>query len=127
VVEAIGREQQAEHLLRQRLAIERVRTGANRDWIAQLNAHARRPDLTIFLSTSAEAAARRLDAAPKPELFDNLDSLREAEAGYRATIAELGAQGEHIDIIDGDRAEADVFAAVLDVVTWTGRRSSRLA
>jgi dTMP kinase len=92
-------------------------TGADRDWIATLNARARRPDLTLFLQVRAEVAAkRRAIARRKEELFEDLRMQQEVEAGYRATIAELTAAGERIEIIDGEQAEDQVFAAILRAV-----------
>src|SRR5262245_16017166 len=75
-------------------------TGADRDWITTLNARARRPDLTIFLEVRAEVAAQRRAAARrKEELFEDLRMQEEVDAGYRATIAELTASGERIEVI----------------------------
>jgi dTMP kinase len=92
-------------------------TGADRDWIAMLNARARRPDLTIFLAVRPEVAAQRRAAARrKEELFEDLRMQQEVDAGYRATIAELLAAGERIETIDGEQTEDQVFAAILRLV-----------
>src|SRR5262245_17246478 len=92
-------------------------TGADRDWIAMLNARARRPDVTIFLAVRPEVAAKRRAAARrKEELFEDLQMQVEVDAGYRATIAELTAAGERIEILDGELAEDQVFAAILRIV-----------
>ena len=89
-------------------------TGADRDWIAKLNARARRPDVTIFLKVRPEIAAQRRAAAGRAqELFEDLAMQQEVDAGYRATIAELIAAGETIEIVDGELPEDQVFAAVL--------------
>jgi dTMP kinase len=89
-------------------------TGADRDWISALNARARRPELTIFLQVRPEVAAkRRADAKRREELFEDLEMQREVDAGYRATIAELRAAGERIEIIDGEAPEDAVFAQIL--------------
>jgi dTMP kinase len=92
-------------------------TGADRDWIAMLNARARRPDLTIFLEVRPAVAARRRAAAGRvQELFEDVRMQEEVAAGYQATIAELSAQGERIEVIDGE-ADADlVFAAITKLV-----------
>jgi dTMP kinase len=88
-------------------------TGAERDWIAQINSRARRPDVTVFLKVRPEvAAARRAAAGRTQELFEALEMQREVDAGYRATIAELIAAGETIEIVDGELDEDQVFAAV---------------
>jgi dTMP kinase len=92
-------------------------TGADRDWIATLNARARRPDLTIFLEVRpAVAARRRVDAGRVQELFEDLRMQEEVAAGYQATIAELLAQGERIEVIDGEAAPDAVFGAIVKLV-----------
>jgi dTMP kinase len=93
-------------------------TGADRDWIAMLNARARRPDLTLFLRVKPDVAAkRRADAKRREELFEDLRMQIEVDAGYRATIEELRANGERIEIIDGEQSEDAVFAAILALAT----------
>jgi dTMP kinase len=92
-------------------------TGADRDWITMLNSRARKPELTIFLQVRPEVAAKRRAAARrKEELFEDLRMQQEVDAGYKATIAELKAQGERIEILDGEQSEDDVFAAILRLV-----------
>ena len=92
-------------------------TGADRDWIAQLNERARKPDLTIFLKVRPEVAAKRRAAAGRiEELFEDLEMQQDVDAGYRATIAELTALGERIETIDGELSEDAVFAAILTLV-----------
>ena len=92
-------------------------TGAERDWIAMLNARARRPDLTIFLEVRPEVAAHRRAAAGRvQELFEDLRMQEEVAAGYKATIAELTAQGERIETIDGEASPDHVFAAIVSLV-----------
>jgi dTMP kinase len=92
-------------------------TGADRDWITMLNSRARKPELTIFLQVRPEVAAQRRAAARrKEELFEDLRMQQEVDAGYKATIAELKAQGERIEILDGEQAEDQVFAAILRLV-----------
>ncbi len=89
-------------------------TGADRDWIAALNARARRPDLTIFLEVRPEVAAQRRVAAGRvQELFEDVRMQEEVAAGYRATITELLAQGERIEVIDGEAPPDAVFAAIV--------------
>ncbi len=89
-------------------------TGADRDWIAALNARARRPDLTLFLEVRAEvAAARRAAAGRVQELFEDIRMQEEVAAGYRATNAELLAQGERIETLDGEATQDEVFAQIL--------------
>ena len=89
-------------------------TGADRDWIATINARARRPDLTIFLEVRPEVAAQRRVAAGRvQELFEDLRMQEEVAAGYKATIAELMAAGERIEIVDGEASPDMVFGAIV--------------
>ncbi len=89
-------------------------TGADRDWIATLNARARRPDLTLFLQVRPEVAAQRRVAAGRvQELFEDLAMQQDVDAGYQATIAELGALGERIEVIDGELPMDAVFQQIL--------------
>jgi len=89
-------------------------TGADRDWIATLNARARRPDLTILLQVRPEIAAQRRVAAGRvQELFEDLQMQQEVEAGYRATVAELTALGERIEVIDGELPPDAVFQQIV--------------
>ncbi|HEY0484179.1 MAG TPA: dTMP kinase, partial [Kofleriaceae bacterium] len=92
-------------------------TGADRDWIAALNARARRPDLTIFLEVRPEVAAQRRVAAGRvQELFEDLAMQQEVDAGYRATIAELTALGERIEVLDGELEPDAVFQRIVLLV-----------
>jgi dTMP kinase len=92
-------------------------TGAERDWITTLNARARRPDMTIFLQVRPEIAAkRRLAAGRVEELFEDMRMQEEVAAGYNATVAELTAQGERIEVLDGEADADTVFAAIAKLV-----------
>jgi dTMP kinase len=92
-------------------------TGADRDWITTINARARRPDLTIFLQVSPDVAAQRRVAAGRvQELFEDLQMQHDVDAGYRATIAELTALGERIEILDGELPPDAVFQQICSLV-----------
>jgi dTMP kinase len=88
-------------------------TGADRAWIRVLNQRARVPDLTVFLRVRAEvAAARRVAAGRAQELFEDLPMQQRVAAGYEAVLAELGANGEKIAVLDGEATPDEVTAAV---------------
>lgn len=90
--------------------------GGARDWIAQLNVRARRPDLTIFLQVSPEVAELRRIASGRPqELFENREMQQKATEGYHAVIAELRSRGELIVTIDGEQPPDDVSRDVFRV------------
>ncbi len=88
-------------------------TGAARTWITQLNARARRPDLTLLLRVRPEvAAARRLAAGRSQELFEDLAMQRQVAAGYDEVVAALVAAGERIEVLDGEQPLAEVARAI---------------
>jgi dTMP kinase len=90
------------------------RTGVDRDWIVTLNLHTRVPDITVFLDVRPETGQqRRASAGRNQEFFHALEIQREVVAGYRATIAELAAEGERIEVIDGEQPEDVVFASIV--------------
>jgi len=92
-------------------------TGAERDWITMLNERARKPDLTIFLQVRPEiAAARRAAAGRVQELFEDMRMQEEVAAGYKATLSELAARGERIEILDGEASPDEVFASIVALV-----------
>ncbi|MBA3820482.1 MAG: dTMP kinase, partial [Deltaproteobacteria bacterium] len=75
------------------------------------------PDLTIFLEVRPEVAAQRRVAAGRvQELFEDLRMQEAVAAGYRATIAELTAVGERIEVVDGEASPDAVFAAIAKLV-----------
>lgn len=89
-------------------------TGAEREWIAAINARARRPDLTIFLRVSPELAAERRAAAGRAhELFDELAMQRRVARGYEEVLAELAERGERIVILDGEGTLDEVTAQIV--------------
>ncbi len=92
-------------------------TGAERDWITQLNSRARTPELTIFLQVRPEVAAQRRAAAKRrEELFEDIEMQRSVDAGYQATIKELRANGERIEILDGELPLATVTSEIARLV-----------
>ena len=62
------------------------------------------------------AAQRRIAAGRAHELFDDLSMQKKCDAGYRDTIAKLTAQGERIEILDGEAAPDTVFQDIKRVL-----------
>lgn len=81
------------------------------EWVAELNRHATRPDVTYFLGVPPEVALeRRLGATPgRGELFETLPQQQRIAAAYERELRSVG--GEHgVKILDGSRP-IDVVAA----------------
>lgn len=83
-------------------------------WVAELNARARRPDLTLFVEVSlAEAARRRRARGGDDELFDAPRVQRRTARQYQKAIALRKKAGEEIVVVDGDLKVAQVTALCL--------------
>lgn len=92
-------------------------TGAERAWIRELNRHALRPDLTIFLRVAPRvAAARRVAAGRVQELFEDLPMQERVAANYDAVLRELAAAGERIEVLNGELELDAVTEAILTLV-----------
>lgn len=86
-------------------------------WIAILNQHALRPDLTIFLRVPPEVAAdRRIAAGRAQELFEDLDTQRRVNAQYEATIEFLRRRGERVEVLDGECPMEEIGAQIMRLV-----------
>src|SRR5262245_28046641 len=79
------------------------------DWLRRINIHARRPDLTIFLSVPPEVCRARLGGrGGAVERFDALEQLERIASAYARAIAFLRLEGERIETVDGQRAPEEV-------------------
>ncbi len=87
--------------------------------VLTLNEGARRPDLTIFLSASAQTCYERMRKRPKDqELFErNLEASRQK---YLQAIAFLRQRGEPILEINADGDMQTVLNAILNALTAHG-------
>ncbi len=91
-----------------------------RAWIMELNRHALRPDLTIFLKVDPIVAAdRRQSANRSEEIFDDIGFQKRVAEGYDAALSALSAF-EKIEVLDGDRAPniiaKEIAAEVLNLL-----------
>jgi dTMP kinase len=98
------------------LAYQSVATGDPR-WVGQINRLAPAPDVTIFLRVRPSVALRRRYAASsRRELFEVPAFQRRVAAAYERALARLRAQGQRVAVLDGERPEEEVAAAVARVV-----------
>lgn len=83
--------------------------------VMELNASARRPDLTLFLDASEETCYQRMGTrGGDRELFD--DKLEEMRKRYAHAIAFLKDRGENIVTINADPGLLDVLNNIIDVL-----------
>ena len=84
-------------------------------WIAEVNAHARRPDRTIVLDLDPEvAAARRASRGTPGELFEQLEMQRRIRHNYRL-LAQLRPDDD-MQFVDASRSPEAVHHDVLSLV-----------
>jgi dTMP kinase len=88
---------------------------ADREWVAELNRRARRPDVTFLLDVPAEEAERRRIAAGRPEeRYDRLEAQRRIAENYRELKTRLA--GEDFRVLDGARGIEEVQAELRSAV-----------
>lgn len=84
-------------------------------WVRELNRHARRPDLTIVLDVSYEAAAeRRRVRAGTPELYEE-DELQKTLATFYSKIDQYFPD-DRIAHVDGNQGVDEVAAEIMRLV-----------
>lgn len=87
------------------------------DWLQQINKHALKPDLTIFLQIPVNASVqRRNDSRFHEELYEKTETLINIRNNYLAIAKKLQAEGENITIIDGTRDIETVFSDIKKAV-----------
>ncbi len=85
-------------------------------FIASINDHARRPDLTLVLDLDPEVAAkRRAGRGGEAELLERIDLQRRVRAQY-AKVPRVRPH-DRIEVLDASRPIADTHAQVLALVT----------
>lgn len=84
------------------------------EWVRTLNAHARKPDLTIVLDVSAEEAAARRRQRGGHELFDD-DALQARLVEFYARL-ERHFPGEAIVHVSGEGRVDAIASAILSQV-----------
>lgn len=91
-------------------------------WVEEINARARRPDLTLFIEVDVRTAGRRRAArGGDAQLFENDPEQRRIAKAYRAAIARRGGQ-DRVRVIDGTQPVEAVTAAALAEIHHLLRR-----
>ena len=89
--------------------------GLSVDDVLELNAGARRPDLTLFLDARPETCYARMDARRGDrQLFE--ERLTETRDKYFAVIRLLQARGEPVEVLDANGGVTDVLNAVIKTI-----------
>ncbi len=95
-------------------------------WVEAANARAPAPDLTILLRVRPAVGLRRRHAASLDrEIFEVAAFQRRVAASYERSVERLGALGQAVAILDGERPVQEVAAAVLAEVRRLERGAAR--
>jgi dTMP kinase len=87
------------------------------DWLTEINKHAIRPDLTVFLEVPPRVCVKRMQSQRwHVELYEDQSNLERVAERYRAEIGVLQALGEKIEVVDGNQPPAEVHRQVVNVV-----------
>jgi len=86
------------------------------EWIWHMHRHCVRPDVTAFVDVPVEVCLERIARGRgHVDLFENRRALTRARESYMRAIERLRAQGERIEVLDGDRPLEEVREAVWEV------------
>jgi dTMP kinase len=104
------------------LAYQAVTTG-DASWVEAINGRACPPDVTIFLRVrSGLALGRRRGAGTTPELYEVDAFQRRVARSYERALAALGAAGQRIEVLDGERPVEEVASSVARLVSTLRRK-----
>ncbi len=80
-------------------------------WVAQINSHARLPDLTFYVRVSAETAVQRIGLrdGERRELFERKDTLERIAAAYDKVYGVTGEAMLDSIVVDGEQPADEVF------------------
>jgi len=85
-------------------------------WIREINRHAIKPDLTVFLDVPPRICVKRMASQRwHVEIYEDLSNLERVQQKYYEMINLLKIEGERIEVIDGNQPPADVHARVVGV------------
>jgi dTMP kinase len=86
------------------------------DWVAQVNARAIVPDVTVFVDTSVEECLARIGRrSSREELFNQREELQAIENVYREVLARDESVGRLV-MVDGDQDTDAVAKQVRDAL-----------
>ncbi len=87
--------------------------------VLQLNARARRPDLTLFLDAPPNTlAGRQRDRSRQPELYDG--EMSQTRARYEKAMTFLRDRGESIAVLAATATPADLLQMALQALRESG-------
>ncbi len=99
------------------LAYQTLDCSLNLEWVRQVNARCRRPDLTIYLDVAPTECQRRMLAQGRHlEIYEEVSKLERIRDNYLRVIRLLLEEGEDIKVLDGGLEAEAVAASVAQAV-----------
>jgi dTMP kinase len=90
--------------------------GGDYGWIKEINKHAIRPDLTVFLDAPPAVCVKRMQAQRwHVELYEDLTTLEAVQQNFIFAIARLRGEGERIETLDANQPAKDVHKIVVQM------------
>jgi dTMP kinase len=91
--------------------------GCDLDFVASVNALARKPDLTILIDVPAAVCRRRIEAARAHlELFEGLEQQEKVGENYRALAKGPHGTAANTVVVNGDRDPEEVHVEITGIV-----------
>jgi dTMP kinase len=89
---------------------------ADYEWIKEINKHAIRPDLTVFLEAPPAICVKRMQAQRwHVELYEDLTTLERVHDSFMYAIGQLRGEGERIEIVNSNQPAKDVHKIVVQM------------
>jgi len=89
---------------------------ADYQWIKEINKHAIRPDLTIFLEAPAAICVKRMQAQRwHVELYEDLTTLEAVQQSFLYAITQLRSEGERIEQVNANQPAKDVHRIIVQM------------
>ncbi|MEW6522845.1 MAG: dTMP kinase [Bacillota bacterium] len=84
-------------------------SGLKARWLAELNTHCPRPDLTVFLDVPSRVALARVHRRGAAlEIYEQQDTLERVRSRYHGLIQAFSRAGDHVRVVDGADAPSEV-------------------
>jgi dTMP kinase len=91
--------------------------GGDYEWIKEINRHAIRPDLTLFLDVPPAVCVKRMQAQRwHVELYEDLTTLEAVQQNFVFAMRQLGREGERIETVNANQPAKDVHRIAVQLI-----------